>query len=65
MDATLPTEWANYLSMAGFIVLAVLVWAIPKHLVLAESPDTRRWRDLRLWASVLISVQLVLYVLFS
>ena len=65
MDATLPTEWANYLSMAGFLVLGVLVWAIPKHLVLAESPDTRRWRDLRLWASVLISVQLVLYVLFA
>ena len=65
MDASLPTEWANYLSMLGFVCLAVLVWAIPRYLVLAESPDTRRWRDLRLWASVLISVQLGLYLLFS
>ena len=65
MAVNLPTEWANYLSMLGFVILAVLVWAIPRHLVLAESPDARRWRDLRLWASVLISVQLVLYVLFS
>ena len=46
-------------------VYRMLLLLIDKRLVLAESPDTNRWRDLRLWASVLITVQLGLYVLFA
>ena len=61
----LPTQWANYLSMLGFALLALLVWRIPKQLIYRNAPDESRWRDIRIWASALISVQLVLYATFT
>ena len=61
----LPVVWANYASISGFILLAVLVWLIPKKLIYAQAPDQARWRDIRLWASILILMQVTLYVLFQ
>jgi len=60
----LPVEWANYLSMAGFAFLGLLVWLVPKHLVYSEAKDNARWRDYRIWASALIAIQITLYGLF-
>ncbi len=66
MDFTsLPVAWANYLSIAGFAFLGVLVWLIPKRLIYTDAPDHTRWRDIRLWATVLITMQLILYALFD
>ncbi len=61
----LPVAWANYLSMAGFATLALFVWLIPKRLILSEAPDASRWRDTRVWATVLILVQIGLYAIFT
>ena len=60
----LPVMWANYASMGGFIFLAILVWLIPKKLIFAEAQDQSRWRDMRLWASALILLQLFIYSIF-
>ena len=60
----LPAIWANYLSIAGFVLLALLVWRIPRHLVFEDAPDQARWRDIRLWATVLIGFQIALYSFF-
>ena len=65
MSGYLPVEWANYLSIIGFVCLAVVVWSIPKHRVYAGAPDQARWRDFRIWATVLIVIQLTLYSLFA
>lgn len=65
MSGELPVEWANYLSIVGFLFLAVVVWLIPKERVYAEAPDMARWRDFRIWATVLICIQLALYSLFA
>lgn len=65
MSGELPVEWANYLSIVGFLVLGVFVWLIPKERVYAGAPDMARWRDFRIWATVLISIQLGLYSLFA
>lgn len=63
--STLPVAWANYLSILGFLVLGTLVWLIPRKIIFTEAPDQSRWRDMRLWASVLIAMQLALYTLFD
>lgn len=66
MDLTaLPLAWANYLSIAGFAFLGVLVWLIPKRLIYTDAVDQSRWRDIRIWATVLIAMQLTLYALFD
>jgi|TARA_B110000977_G_scaffold143401_1_gene182110 hypothetical protein len=61
----LPVAWANYISMGIFIFLGGLVWIVPKKAILAGQPETDRWRDLRIWAMVLIGLQLTIYWIFS
>ena len=61
----LPVAWANYLSMAGFAFLALFVWLIPRRLILSEAPDASRWRDIRVWATALIVLQIGLYAVFT
>ena len=63
--AGLPLAWANYLSIAGFLFLGVLVWLIPRRLIYTEATDQARWRDIRIWATALITLQLALYALFQ
>ena len=61
----LPVVWANYISIAGFVFLGLLVWAIPKQLIYADASDQAKWRDIRVWATVLIAFQVVLYMMFE
>jgi hypothetical protein len=61
----LPVVWANNLTMALFILIALACFVIPFHSVIADAPDQRRWRDLRLWAVLLISLQLGIYLIFQ
>ncbi len=61
----LPVEWANYISMALFVILAVGVWTVPKHAFVPERYAGETWRDLRLWASALIAIQIAAYATFS
>ena len=61
----LPVAWANYLSILGFLILGTLVWLVPRKVIFSEAPDQSRWRDMRLWASILIAMQLVLYTTFA
>ena len=63
--ASLPVAWANYLSILGFVFLLGLVWMIPKQVVLREAATPSWWRDIRLWATGLISLQVVLYLTFT
>jgi len=62
---TLPVAWANYISMGGFFLLGVIVWLIPRRLIYAGAPDGAIWRDIRIWATVLIAMQVILYALFD
>lgn len=61
----LPVAWANYISIAGFLFLGGMVWLIPKSLIYTEAKDQSRWRDIRLWATVLIAMQLAIYSIFT
>ncbi len=63
--AYLPLEWANYLSMIGFVFLLFLVWLIPRKVVYDDAPDQSLWRDIRLWATLLITFQLLIYAVFN
>ena len=61
----LPVVWANYISILGFLVLGILVWAIPKRLIYIDASDQAKWRDIRVWATVLIGFQVALYLVFA
>ncbi len=61
----MPVAWANYISIGGFLLLALLVWLIPRKLIYTGATDHARWRDIRIWATVLITLQLFIYALFD
>lgn len=62
MLSAMPVAWALPLSVLAFLVLAAIVWRIPRSVVMRGAPDDARWRDLRLWATVLVCVQIGVYL---
>lgn len=63
--ASLPVAWANGITVLLFIAIAIACFAIPFRSVIADAPGRHRWRDLRLWALLLIAFQLGIYLLFQ
>ena len=61
----LPVAWANYLSMAGFAALGLLVWMIPRAQIFKGTSNHAGWRDIRWWATALILLQLCIYAIFT
>ncbi|TAL30649.1 MAG: hypothetical protein EPN93_19435 [Spirochaetes bacterium] len=51
---------------AGIFFLSILViaWIMPLEFVFHGAPDRARWRDLRIWATILVAVQCILYYIF-
>ena len=60
----LPIGWANTITMLLFGVLLLILWSFPLQFILRDAPDQKRWRDIRIWATLLIFVQLGIYAVF-
>ena len=60
----LPLYWAKIISTVFF--MAVTIWALmrPRAFIFSGAPNRKVWRDLRLWAVVILIVQIVLYIGF-
>ncbi|HDP80298.1 MAG TPA: hypothetical protein ENN21_05585 [Spirochaetes bacterium] len=62
--ASLPLWWAKVGAAVIFFSILVMVWLLPEKFIYRGSPDRKRWRDLRIWATVLVLAQLILYAIF-
>jgi hypothetical protein len=62
--AELPLMWGKVIAVVAFIGIAIWAWARPKSFIYHGAPDSARWRDLRVWATVLMVVQIVIYLSF-
>ena len=60
----LPLYWGKIMSTAGFAGMVIWVWFRPRRFIYNEAPDQKRWRDLRIWASILLSIQIIIYLSF-
>jgi hypothetical protein len=60
----IPLVWAKIITLAGFLGMIIWIWIRPKAFILAGSTDRQWWRDLRIWASLAMGCQIVLYALF-
>ncbi len=66
LDAALgaiPESVAPWAASALLIVPLLFVIRIPLERLLHDAPDTRRWRDLRIWAVVITLPYLLIYML--
>lgn len=62
--AGVPLGWGKVIAVLAFCGMVVWTWFRPRDFVLRGAPDRHSWRDLRIWASVLLAVQVVLYLAF-
>lgn len=44
--------------------MIIWTWRRPKAFIMHDAPDTNRWRDLRIWATVCLGIQIILYFIF-
>lgn len=61
----LPLWWATAITVVLLVCLSGFVWLMPGIKVYAKDEDSVIWKDLRLWASLLILIQLGIYYLFG
>ncbi len=60
----LPLWAAKIGAVILFLLVLVATWLIPGEDIYSGAPDRARWRDLRLWATLLIFAQFLLYSIF-
>ena len=61
---SLPLVYAKIAAIIIFLVMVVVAWLLPYEFVIQGAPTTKRWRDLRIWATLLTAIQLVIYYIF-
>jgi len=62
--AGLPLYWGKVIAVTGFAGMIIWTWLRPKSFIFHDAPDKRRWRDLRIWATVLLLIQIIIYLSF-
>ena len=58
------TTVARGVFLAFFVLLLVLVLLLPKEYIFRGAPDHALWRDLRLWAVILVLIHVCVYLVF-
>jgi hypothetical protein len=56
--------WGKVIAVLFFVGIIIWAWFRPRSYIYHEAPDSRRWRDLRIWATVFLGIQAVLYIIF-
>ena len=73
MKSLLYFEWlaeyhinlASYVMIAAFVFTAIWAWTFRRNYIMAGAPTQRHWRDLRIWAVIMMAVQSALYIYFG
>jgi cytosine/uracil/thiamine/allantoin permease len=60
----LPLWSAKVGAVLLFLIVLTVTWLIPKSFIYSGAPDMKRWRDLRVWATLLILLQFLIYAVF-
>ena len=61
---SIPLFWGTITAVAGFAVMIIWAWFRPKSYIFKGAPDQRWWRDLRIWTTVLLGLQIIIYLSF-
>jgi len=60
----IPLFWGKVVAIIFFLAVILWAWRRPRAYVFEGAPDQRGWRDLRIWATLLLIVQIALYLIF-
>ena len=56
-----PIGLVTVVAMALFASMGIACWTLGREQSFMDAPDQNRWRDLRLWATLIVVAQLALY----
>ncbi|MEE9167836.1 MAG: hypothetical protein V3U24_10320 [Candidatus Neomarinimicrobiota bacterium] len=62
--ATIPLFWGKILAVSAFTGMIVWTWLRPRRFIFQGAPDDAVWRDLRIWATLCLVIQIVIYMSF-
>ncbi len=61
----LPMSVAVASALGLYVVALVWVWTLHREFVFRGAPDHRWWRDLRIWATLVVLPYIGMYLLFG
>jgi len=61
---SIPLFWGKIIAVVLFAGIVIWAWFRPKEYIYKEAPDKRWWRDLRIWTTVLLALQIIIYLSF-
>jgi len=56
--------WAKVIVLALFAVIFVLIWLLPNDYIFKGAPDRKWYRNLKLWATLIVILYGYLYIRF-
>jgi len=62
--AAIPLGMVKVGVIAMFVGLALWAFSMPADYVYRGAPDRGRWRDVRIWAAVVIGLEIIPYLFF-
>ena len=62
---SLPMSVAVACAIGLFVVAGLWVWTLRREFIFRGAPDQKRWRDLRLWAMVVLLPYIAVYILLG
>lgn len=57
----IPIGLVTLFAMVLFASIGVACWTLGRGQAFMDAPDRNRWRDLRLWATLIVVAQLAIY----
>ena len=60
-----PQVWASVITVVLFGGILIGTWWLRREVIFEDAPDQNSWRDLRIWATVLIFIQFCIYYVFT
>ncbi|UCH95877.1 MAG: hypothetical protein JSV88_03265 [Candidatus Aminicenantes bacterium] len=61
---SIPLFWGKITAVVLFVGIVIWAWFRPKKYIFKDAPDQRWWRDLRIWTTVLLGLQIIIYLSF-
>ncbi|MBN1551679.1 hypothetical protein JW979_09425 [bacterium] len=59
-----PIFWSKIVATLTFAGGVLWTWIRPKSFIFKDAPDEKKWRDLRIWITVIMISQIVIYLYF-
>jgi hypothetical protein len=62
--SSVPMYWPKVFAVLTFSGGIVWTWFRPKSFIFQDAPDNKRWRDLRIWITIVMVLQIGIYLYF-